>query len=77
MIYWFSVLGLFKMYMDEVYEYGLFFKGVDEYGIGGLLKKKEYMFFIIWNVFEKVFGDKIKFFEGESLELVFSYLYCV
>ena len=39
-IYWFSVPGLFKTYMDEVYEYGLFFKGADEYGTGGLLKRK-------------------------------------
>lgn len=35
-IYWFSVPGLCKTYMDEVYAYGLFFKGADQYGRGGL-----------------------------------------
>lgn len=39
--------------MDEVYEYGLFFKGADEYGTGGLLKEKEYMFSTTWNAPEK------------------------
>lgn len=43
-IYWFSVPGLFKTYMDEVYAYGLFFKGADQYGSGGLLIGKKYMF---------------------------------
>ncbi|MGQ0421841.1 NAD(P)H-dependent oxidoreductase, partial [Bacillus sp. HC-Mk] len=76
-IYWFSVPGLFKTYMDEVYEYGLFFKGADEYGTGGLLKEKEYMFSTTWNAPEKAFGDKTKFFEGESLESALSHLHRV
>ncbi|PEG08149.1 NAD(P)H-dependent oxidoreductase [Bacillus wiedmannii] len=76
-IYWFSVPGLFKTYMDEVYEYGLFFKGADEYGTGGLLKEKQYMFSTTWNAPEKAFGDKTKFFEGESLESALSHLHRV
>ncbi len=76
-IYWFSVPGLFKTYMDEVYEYGLFFKGADEYGTGGLLTEKEYMFSTTWNAPENSFGDKTKFFEGESLESTLSHLHRV
>lgn len=76
-IYWFSVPGLFKTYMDEVYEYGLFFKGADEYGTGGLLTEKEYMFSTTWNAPENSFGDKTKFFEGKSLESTLSHLHRV
>jgi len=63
--------------MDEVYEYGLFFKGADEYGTGGLLTEKEYMFSTTWNAPENSFGDKTKFFEGESLESTLSHLHRV
>ncbi|MGQ7155828.1 NAD(P)H-dependent oxidoreductase, partial [Escherichia coli] len=47
-IYWFSVPGLFKTYMDEVYEYGLFFKGADEYGTGGLLTNDIFYIFLLF-----------------------------
>lgn len=67
-IYWFSVPGLLKTYMDEVYAYGVFFTGAREYGSGGLLTDKKYMFSTTWNAPEKAFNDPTQFFNGDSLE---------
>ncbi|MCK1988209.1 MULTISPECIES: NAD(P)H-dependent oxidoreductase [Lysinibacillus] len=74
-IYWFSVPGLLKSYMDEVYAYGLFFRGADQYGKGGLLTEKKYMFSTTWNAPEKAFNDPSQFFEGSSLEDALSHLH--
>ncbi|EEM18461.1 NADPH dehydrogenase (Quinone) [Bacillus pseudomycoides DSM 12442] len=76
-IYWFSVPGLFKTYMDEVYEYGLFFKGGDQYGAGGLLTEKKYMFSTTWNAPKTAFQDSSQFFEGQSLEEAIGHLHRV
>ncbi|MDT3424816.1 modulator of drug activity B [Paenibacillus forsythiae] len=76
-IYWFSVPGLLKTYMDEVYEYGLFFKGADQYGRGGLLTGKKYMFSTTWNAPEQAFNDPAEFFKGESLEGAIAHLHRV
>jgi len=76
-IYWFSVPGLLKTYMDEVYAYGLFFKGADQYGRGGLLTEKKYMFSTTWNAPEQAFNDPTQFFEGNSLEDTLSHLHRV
>ncbi|QWU13901.1 modulator of drug activity B [Paenibacillus sophorae] len=76
-IYWFSIPGLLKTYMDEVYEYGLFFKGADEYGRGGLLTGKKYMFSTTWNAPEKAFNDPTQFFKGDSLEAAIAHLHRV
>ncbi|MGK5510057.1 NAD(P)H-dependent oxidoreductase [Brevibacillus formosus] len=76
-IYWFSVPGLMKTYMDEVYVYGLFFKGANQYGRGGLLTDKKYMFSTTWNAPEKAFNDPTQFFKGESLEDAISHLHRV
>lgn len=74
-IYWFSIPGLLKTYMDEVYAYGLFFKGSDQYGKGGLLTEKKYMFSTTWNAPERAFNDPTQFFEGNSLENALSHLH--
>ncbi|MGD8189786.1 NAD(P)H-dependent oxidoreductase [Brevibacillus ginsengisoli] len=74
-IYWFSVPGLLKTYMDEVYAYGLFFKGGDQYGRGGMLTDKNYMFSTTWNAPEEAFNDPARFFEGNSLEDALSHLH--
>ncbi|MGG2063968.1 NAD(P)H-dependent oxidoreductase [Bacillus sp. S14(2024)] len=74
-IYWFNVPGLLKTYMDEVYAYGLFFKGSEQYGRGGLLTDKHYMFSTTWNAPEKAFNDPAQFFGGKSLEDVLSHLH--
>ncbi|NEW04717.1 NAD(P)H-dependent oxidoreductase [Paenibacillus sp. SYP-B3998] len=76
-IYWFSVPGLFKTYMDEVYAYGVFFKGSDEYGRGGLLTEKKYMFSTTWNAPEKAYNDPTQFFEGRDVEEAISHLHRV
>ena len=76
-IYWFSVPGLLKTYMDEVYAYGLFFKGAEQYGRGGLLTGKSYMFSTTWNAPEKAFNDPEQFFKGDSLEGALRHLHRV
>ncbi|WP_141433223.1 NAD(P)H-dependent oxidoreductase [Bacillus sp. 03113] len=74
-IFWFSVPGLLKTYMDEVYAYGLFFEGSKEYGRGGLFKDKKYMFSVTWNAPENAFNDPLQFFEGKSLDEVILHLH--
>ncbi|CAM5234782.1 Flavodoxin OS=Lysinibacillus sphaericus OX=1421 GN=LS41612_12265 PE=3 SV=1 [Lysinibacillus sphaericus] len=76
-IYWFSVPGLLKTYMDEVYAYGLFFRGADEYGKGGLLTEKKYMFSLTWNAPEKAFNNPSEFFEGNTLEDAIMHLHLI
>lgn len=76
-IYWFSIPGLFKTYMDEVYAYGLFFKGSDQYGRGGLLTGKQYMFSTTWNAPERAFNDPEQFFKGKNVEEAISHLHQV
>lgn len=76
-IYWFSIPGLLKSYMDEVYGYGIFFEGSEQYGKGGLLTGKTYMFSTTWNAPEKAFNDPTQFFKGESLEGTLSHLHRV
>lgn len=43
-VYWFSVPALFKKYIDEIYEYGLFYQGSEDYGRGGLFTDKSICF---------------------------------
>ncbi|WP_088831589.1 NAD(P)H-dependent oxidoreductase [Paenibacillus tyrfis] len=74
-VYWFSVPGLLKTYMDEVYAYGLFFKGAEQYGRGGMLTGKKYMFSTTWNAPEEVFNDPTQFFRGASLEEALNHLH--
>lgn len=76
-IYWFSIPGLLKTYMDEVYAYGLFFKGSDQYGRGGLLTGKKYMFSTTWNAPEKAFNDPAQFFAGMDVEEAIAHLHRV
>ncbi|MDD9266216.1 NAD(P)H-dependent oxidoreductase [Paenibacillus sp. GCM10023248] len=76
-IYWFSVPGLLKTYMDEVFAYGLFFKGADQYGRGGLLTNKTYMLSTTWNAPEKAFNDPTQFFKGDGLEGALGHLHRV
>ncbi|UOY91759.1 NAD(P)H-dependent oxidoreductase [Ectobacillus sp. JY-23] len=67
-IYWFSVPGLLKTYIDRVYSYGVFFAGSDVYGKGGLMQGKKVMFSTTWNAPEHVFENVNEFMEGKSLE---------
>lgn len=63
--------------MDEVYAYGLFFRGADEYGKGGLLTEKKYMFSLTWNAPEKAFNNPSEFFEGNTLEDAIMHLHLI
>lgn len=65
---WFSVPWIFKKYIDEIYRYGEFYSGSEQYGRGGLLKGKKYMFSITCNAVEQAFDDPQQFFEGRSPE---------
>ncbi|RNB85889.1 flavodoxin family protein [Brevibacillus fluminis] len=76
-IYWFSVPGLLKTYMDEVYANGLFFKGAAQYGTGGLLTGKRYLLSTTWNAPAGSFGDPAQFFEGADLEEALAHLHRV
>ena len=67
-IYWFSFPAKFKHYIDQVYEYGVFFEGSEKYGRGWLFKEKEYMFSLTWNAPEYTFNDKDEFMEGKTLD---------
>ncbi|KAA6474470.1 NAD(P)H-dependent oxidoreductase [Bacillus swezeyi] len=67
-IYWFSLPALFKKYIDEIYEYGLFYQGAADYGRGGLFTDKKYMFSTTWNAPQDVFSKEGTFFEGKSLD---------
>ena len=65
-IYWFSIPGEFKTYIDRTFEYGVFYKGSDNpYGENGLLKGKKYMYSLTWNSPEEAFNNKeSRFFKG-------------
>jgi modulator of drug activity B len=76
-IYWFSIPGLFKTYMDEVYAYGVLFKGSEEYGKGGLLTGKKYMFSTTWNAPAQAFNDPAQFFAGIDVEEAIAHLHRV
>ncbi|HET7627134.1 MAG TPA: NAD(P)H-dependent oxidoreductase [Bacillales bacterium] len=69
-IYNYSVPALFKKYLDETHEHGVYFRGnTKEYGKGGgLLTGKKYMFSVTWNAPSSAFDDRSQFFEGGSVE---------
>lgn len=67
-VYWFSVPALLKKYMEEVYLYGIFYKGASTYGNGGQFKNKKYMLSTTWNAPKEAFDDPAGFFEGRSTD---------
>lgn len=67
-IFWFGLPGKFKTYIDQIYQYGIFFAGGETYGSGGLFTSKKYMLSTTWNAPETVFNDKNQFLEGKSLD---------
>ena len=62
---WFSVPWIFKKYIDEVFRYGIFYEGSRDYGKGGLMQGKRYMFSFTCN---SPFDDINGFFNGASPE---------
>ncbi|KYG28046.1 NAD(P)H-dependent oxidoreductase [Priestia endophytica] len=67
-IYWFSVPGLFKTYIDTVFLEGAFFEKAKKFGHGGLLTGKQYLFSTTWGANEAVFNRKSSFLEGKSVD---------
>lgn len=63
---WFSVPWIFKKYIDEVFRYGIFYEGSKDYGKGGLMKGKSYMFSFTCNSPFEAFDDINSFFNGKS-----------
>ena len=74
-IFWYSIPGAFKTYIDRVYKHGMFFEATDTYGKGGMLKGKKYMFSLTMNTPENEFATGNKFFDGKSLDDVIVHLH--
>ncbi|MCY7508221.1 MULTISPECIES: NAD(P)H-dependent oxidoreductase [Bacillus] len=71
-VYWYHYPAAFKKYMDTVYEHGIFYRGTDIYGEGGLLEGRHYMLSVTWGAGEWVFDNPIEqpFFEGKEVDEV-------
>lgn len=68
-IFWYSIPGALKTYIDKVYTHGVFFDAAaEEYGSGGLFCGKKYMHSLTLNTPEAVFGDPNSFLEGKTLD---------
>ncbi|ANZ57858.1 flavodoxin [Fructilactobacillus lindneri] len=74
-VYWFNVPGKLKLYLDNVLQHGIFYAGASEYGRGGLLQGKKFLFSTTWNAPITAFNDPTKFFAGASVDDVFQPLY--
>lgn len=70
-VYWFSVPGLAKVYIDKVFDTHKFFGSSDQYGQGGLLKGKKFVLGSTWNASSGEFNNSKSFFEGKSVDEVF------
>ena len=69
-INWFSFPGLFKSYIDDVYKHESFYGFSEEYGRGGLLKDKKYMYSLTMNSPEEAFNNPEEFYNGKTLDEV-------
>lgn len=69
-INWFSFPGLFKSYIDDVYKHGSFYGPSEEYGRGGLLKDKKYMYSLTMNSPKEAFNNPTEFYNGKTLDEV-------
>lgn len=78
-MYWMYVPTLFKKYLDDgptALGYGKLYdndgrNNGGEYGTGGLMKDKKYMFSITMNAPKEVFNNSETFFEGKSVDDLF------
>lgn len=69
-VYWFSLPGKTKSYIDDVFDSHQLFIGADQYGRGGMLKGK-YILSSTWNALESDFNNKELFFGDNSVDDVF------
>lgn len=72
---WFSVPWNFKKYIDEVFQHGIFYTGSADYGNGGLMSGKSYMFSMTCNSPSYAFDDINEFLGGKSPDEVISALH--
>jgi len=56
-MFWFGPPSTLKAYIDTVYAYGLFFEGSKEYGTGGKLGGRDYMFSVTGNAPKQAFDN--------------------
>lgn len=70
-VYWFSIPGLMKRYIDDVFDSSQFFAGQKGYGRNGKLKGK-YILSATWNALEDQFETETGFFDGLSVDQVFT-----
>lgn len=83
--WWMGEPWIVKKYIDEVFSSsnGQFFKNdgrsstnpTKNYGKGGLLKNKKYMFSLTWNAPLEAFNDKDEFFGGIGVDKVYLHLH--
>ncbi len=83
-VFWMSVPGQFKTYIDEVFSAGSVFCTGDgrtrsdaskKYGSGGLMPDKKYMLSTTWNAPLEAFGQNDQFFDGKDVDDVFMWLH--
>ncbi len=67
---WFSFPAITKAYIDDVYRHGLFYGPSENYGEGGLMKGKKYMYSLTWNSPEAAFEQSGGFFDGRGVDEV-------
>lgn len=70
-INWFSFPGIFKTYIDEVYKHGDFYGPSTEYGKGGKLTDKKYMYSLTCNSPYEAFFQNGHFYDGRGVDEVF------
>ncbi len=67
---WFSFPAITKAYIDDVYRHGIFYGASEQYGNGGLMKGKKYMYSLTWNSPEAAFKQSGGFFDGRGVDEV-------
>lgn len=83
--WWMGEPWIVKKYIDEIFtaSRGKFYTNdgrndidpTKNYGKGGLLKNKKYMFSITWNAPINAFNDKNDFFEGIGVDGLYKHLH--
>lgn len=63
---WFSIPWIFKKYFDTILKGGIFYTGAKDYGCGGLMGGKKYMFSVTCNSPAYAFENIEEFYNGKS-----------
>ena len=70
-INWFSVPWILKKYFDEIFQAGVFFQHNKNYGEGGLLCGKKYMFSLTCASKESDFINSNSFFDMRTIDEIY------